>query len=216
MPDAVAERVFGDRFSLAERYAELLRGPGVERGLLGPREGDRVWERHLLNSVVVGELIPEGCHVVDVGSGAGLPGIPLAIARPDLEVTLLEPMLRRTNFLDECVTELGVERVSVVRGRAEDVADTVRGDVVLARAVARLATLLGWTLPLTAPGGRILAVKGASVGAELDELGVTTDAGPQIPTRQWVRRSVDNVDLREAGCGIIDPPATVVCVTTTP
>lgn len=212
----VAKRVFGDRLPLAERYADLLRGPGVERGLIGPREGDRVWERHLLNSAVLAELVPDGSSVVDVGSGAGLPGIPLALARPDLDVVLVEPMLRRITFLEECVAALGIDRVSVLRGRAEDVVDLVRGEVVVARALARLEKLLGWTLPLVAPGGRILAVKGASVGDELTELGVTTDPGTQTPHRRWVRRGVDSVELREAGCGIIDPPATVVCVTRTP
>src|SRR5690606_28854270 len=116
-----------------------------------------------------------------------------------------------TTFLEECVATLGLDRVSVRRGRAEDVAEAVQGDVVVARAVARLAKLLGWTLPLTRPGGQVLAVKGASVGEELAELGVTDDGRPQAPSRRWVRQGVESVELRSAGCGIIDPPATVVC-----
>lgn len=212
----VAARLFGDRLPLAERYADLLRGPGIERGLIGPKEGDRVWDRHLVSSAVLGELIPTGARVVDVGSGAGLPGIALALARPDLRVVLVEPMLRRTTFLEECVAALGVDQLTVRRGRAEELADEVRGDVVVARAVARLDKLLRWALPLTAPGGRVLAVKGARVGEELADLGATTEPGVQRPRQSWARRGVENIELREAGCGIIEPPATVVCVTRTP
>ena len=114
-----AAAVFGDRLDLARRYAELLAGPAVERGLIGPREVDRIWDRHILNSAAVAELIEPGARVVDIGSGAGLPGLPIAIARPDLRVALVEPMLRRIEFLTEAVAELGLA-VEVVRGRAED------------------------------------------------------------------------------------------------
>ena len=117
LPEAAAA-MFGPRLEIAQRYAELLATAGVERGLLGPREVDRVWERHLLNSAAVGELLDHGERVVDIGSGAGLPGIPLAIARPDLDITLLEPLLRRSEFLKEAVAELGLT-VEVARGRAE-------------------------------------------------------------------------------------------------
>lgn len=168
---AAAEAVFGPRVDLAVRYAELLRGRGVDRGLIGPREADRLWDRHLLNCAVLGELIPADRAVLDVGSGAGLPGIPLALARPDLAVTLLEPMARRVAFLSDVVEELGLTAVRVVRGRAEDGA--VRRQVgafpvVTARAVAPLTRLLGWCLPLVAPEGQLLAVKGDAAAAELD------------------------------------------------
>lgn len=164
-----AGRVFGDRLPLAERYAALLTEHGVERGLIGPREVPRIWNRHVLNSAVVGELLSRAAGVVDVGSGAGLPGIPLAIARPDLRVVLLEPMARRVAWLTEVVHTLGLP-VSVLRGRAEE--PTVReqlggADVVTARAVAPLAKLAGWCLPLLRPGGMLVAVKGASAAEEI-------------------------------------------------
>jgi 16S rRNA (guanine527-N7)-methyltransferase len=158
----VAARVFEDRLASAIRYAELLAGPGVERGLLGPREPSRLWERHLLNSAAIAELLPSGARIVDVGSGAGLPGVPLALARPDLRVTLVEPMLRRVEFLREVVDELGLS-VDVVRGRAEDrpVRERVGGaDAVASRALAPLDKLTRWCLPLVRAGGELLAIKG--------------------------------------------------------
>lgn len=209
---AAAERVFGTRVPLARRYAALLRGPGIERGLLGPREGQRLWERHLLNSAVVAELVPAAVRVVDVGSGAGLPGVPLAVARPDLQVTLVEPMRRRRDFLMECVAELGLEGVAVVGARAEELTGRVEAEVVVARAVARLARLLSWTLPLTAAGGQVLAVKGSTVTEELAELGLPAGRGPHSPPAHWVARGAEQIEVREAGCGVIDPPAIVVCV----
>lgn len=117
--EPAASAIFGPRLGLARRYAEALAGPGVERGLVGPREVGRLWDRHLLNCAVIGELLERGDRVVDIGSGAGLPGVPLAIARPDLQVVLLDPLLRRTEFLREMVTDLGVA-VEIVRGRAEE------------------------------------------------------------------------------------------------
>jgi 16S rRNA (guanine527-N7)-methyltransferase len=120
-----ARRVFAsDRLALAERYTELLATEGVLRGLIGPREAPRLWERHVLNSAVLGEAVPEGSSLCDIGTGAGLPGLVLAIARPDLAVTLVEPLLRRTTFLDEVVAELELSHVTVVRGRAEDLHGT--------------------------------------------------------------------------------------------
>ncbi|MFI0142208.1 16S rRNA (guanine(527)-N(7))-methyltransferase RsmG, partial [Streptomyces luteogriseus] len=145
-----ARAVFGDRYEIAERYYQSLATDGVERGLIGPREVPRLWERHLLNCAVIGELIAEGESVVDVGSGAGLPGIPLAIARPDLKVTLVEPLLRRSVYLAEFIESNGLD-VLVVRGRAEEsgvVKEAGGADVVTSRAVAPLEKLARWSLPL--------------------------------------------------------------------
>jgi 16S rRNA (guanine527-N7)-methyltransferase len=166
-----AEALFGDRVPLALRYAELLATDGVLRGLIGPREAPRIWDRHLLNCAVLAEVIPSGASVVDVGSGAGLPGMVLAVARPDLTVTLVEPLARRTVFLSEAVTMLGLDGTTAVyRSRAEDcVGKLPLADVVTARAVAPLDRLAGWCLPLTAVGGRLLALKGASADAEIVE-----------------------------------------------
>jgi 16S rRNA (guanine527-N7)-methyltransferase len=162
-------------------YAEMLAGPGVERGLLGPRELERLWERHLLNSAAVAAAVPDGVGVLDVGSGAGLPGIPLALVRPDLRVTLVEPLLRRATFLGEACELLGLDRVDVRRARAE-VLPRGAADVVVARAVAPLKRLLGWTLPLLRPGGRLVAMKGRSADAELDAAGATL---ARLGARSW-------------------------------
>jgi 16S rRNA (guanine527-N7)-methyltransferase len=198
-----AQAVFGERYPLAERYAALLAESGVARGLIGPREADRLWERHLLNSAVLGELVPEGCRVLDVGSGAGLPGIPLALARPDLAIVLLEPMARRVVWLQEVVAVLGLA-VSVYRGRAEDsqVRDHCGGnDVVTARAVAPLGRLAGWSLPLVAPGGRLLAVKGVSAEQEAArDVDAVRAAGGAA------------VEIVQCGATIVQPPTTVIVV----
>lgn len=159
------ETAFGDRLPIAEHYAALLAGPGVERGLIGPREVDRLWERHLINCVAPVSRVPQGASVADIGSGAGLPGLVWAIARPDLAVTLIEPLLRRTTFLEEAVQELGLSNVRVVRSRAEDVRD--RFDIVTSRAVAALDKLARWSMPLVAPGGWMLALKGRSAADEV-------------------------------------------------
>ena len=148
------------------RYKDILVSRGIEWGLLGPREVDRIWGRHILNSAAVAELIPEGATVADVGSGAGLPGIPVALLRPDLTVDLIEPLLRRSNFLTHSVDDLGISaRVVVRRERAEQVGRTY--DAVLSRALAPLDRLIRWCLPLMKPDGQILAIKGASAGREL-------------------------------------------------
>lgn len=167
----LVDEVFGDGAELARGYAGLLCTVGVEWGLIGPREPERIWERHLFNSAAVCEVVPEGASVIDVGSGAGLPGVPLAIARPDLRVTLLEPLLRRSTFLTKVVQELRLgERVSVVRGRAEDwPRRDGMFDVVVSRAVAPLERFVGWTRGLRSPGGEILAMKGESAQSEMDE-----------------------------------------------
>jgi 16S rRNA (guanine527-N7)-methyltransferase len=162
-----AERLYGSQYQTISRYVDILSGDGVDWGLIGPREVDRLWDRHILNSVALADLIPEGVRVADVGSGAGLPGIPLAVLRPDLEVTLMEPLLRRYNFLTHTVEDLGISAsVRVVRSRAEDHHETY--DVVLARALAPLSRLITWCAPLRSLGGTILALKGQSAPAEVE------------------------------------------------
>lgn len=198
-----AKKVFGVHYDKAVAFTALLAEHGVERGLIGPREVDRLWERHVLNSAVVAELLPEGSRVVDVGSGAGLPGIPLAIARPDLDLTLLEPMARRVAWLTECVDALGLD-VEVVRGRAEEgpVRDRLSdSDVVTARALAPLDRLTQWCLPLLRPGGRLVALKGESAAEELER-----DA-------EAVRRA-GGIRPRVTTCGgdVLELPTTVVLV----
>lgn len=172
-PESARGVFASDRLPLAERYAALLATDGVVRGLIGPREAPRLWERHLLNCAVLAEAIPESATVCDIGSGAGLPGLVLAIARPDLSVTLVEPLLRRTTFLSELVDELGLGSVRVVRGRAEAVHGRELFDVVTSRAVAPLGRLLEWSMPLVAPRGALVAMKGASVAEEIAESGPT-------------------------------------------
>jgi 16S rRNA (guanine527-N7)-methyltransferase len=190
-----ARRVFGARMPLAARYAHLLATDAVDWGLLGPHEVDRVWARHLLNCAVVGELVPSGALVVDVGSGAGLPGVPLAIARPDLRLVLLEPMARRVDFLRRAVTDLELtSSITVVRGRAES-SPGLAAPVVVARAVAPLERLARWCLPLLRPGGALLALRGERAERELADAAaalaalrlsaelVTCGAGLPEPTR---------------------------------
>jgi 16S rRNA (guanine527-N7)-methyltransferase len=169
VPDAppAAAAVFGDRLPLAVTYANLLAGPGVERGLLGPREAPRLWERHLLNCAGLTELLEPGQQVLDAGSGAGLPGIVLGLRRDDIEVVLVEPLQQRATFLSEVVEALGLPHVSVRRARLEDLAGKTLVDVVVARAVAPLDRLAMWTLPLLRAGGRLLALKGDQADAEL-------------------------------------------------
>ncbi|MGH3646075.1 MAG: 16S rRNA (guanine(527)-N(7))-methyltransferase RsmG [Micromonosporaceae bacterium] len=195
-----AEHYFGARLELARRYAERLATDGVVRGLIGPREVPRLWERHLLNSVALVEMLPDNASVVDVGSGAGLPGVVLGIARPDLDVVLVEPLLRRTTFLDEVVRELELSRVTVLRARAEDaVGELEPADAVVARAVAPLDRLARWCLPLAAPGGRVLAMKGASAAEEV------------ATHEQAVRRAGGGqAVVRTCGAEWLDPAVTVV------
>ncbi len=157
--------VFGDQLPLVEQYAQILATQGVERGLIGPRETERLWERHLINSAVMLPRVPQGATVADVGSGAGLPGVVWAIVRPDLHVTLIEPLLRRATFLQEVADNLSLKNVVVMRARAEDVGGTF--DVVTARAVAALPKLSNWCMPLVAKGGLFLPLKGKSVADEL-------------------------------------------------
>jgi 16S rRNA (guanine527-N7)-methyltransferase len=196
-----ADAFLGAGLEGAQRYAEILAGAGVERGLIGPREVDRLWDRHILNSAAVAELLEPGERVADIGSGAGLPGIPLALARPDIRMTLIEPLLRRSEFLREVIDELGIE-ATVVRGRAEEL--TVRErvgemDAVVSRAVASLDKLTKWSLPLLRPGGRMLAIKGERAEDEIRE-------------HRRVMASFGAVDERVVRCGAdyLNPPATVI------
>jgi 16S rRNA (guanine527-N7)-methyltransferase len=199
-PDAAA-LIFGDRIGLAERYAELLATAGVEWGLLGPREVERIWDRHLLNCAVVAELVENGERIVDIGSGAGLPGLPMIIAKPELRVVLVESLLRRTEFLQMVISELGLD-AEVVRGRAEDaeVRQAAGGsDAVTSRAVASLDKLTRWSLPLLRPGGRLLAIKGERAPDELLE-------------HRRVMTKLGAADARVVECGVsfLSPPTTVV------
>lgn len=166
-PPAEAVGVFGPALERARQYAGLLATEGVTRGLIGPRETERLWDRHLLNCAVVDELLPERGELADIGSGAGLPGLVIAMMRPSLRVVLVESMLRRCVFLEECVAQLGLDNVRVVRGRAEDLAGTIWADVATARAVAPMERLAGWAAGLLRPGGELLAIKGQSAAEEL-------------------------------------------------
>lgn len=168
---AQAATVFGAGLPSVEVFAAFLAGPGVERGLLGPREAPRLWERHLLNCAGLSQLIEDGQVVLDLGSGAGLPGLVLAIQRPDVQVVLVEPLQRRATFLTEAVELLGLRNVLVRRARAEELHGKVEVDVVTARAVAPVDRLAGWALPLLRQGGRLLAMKGEQAAAELAAAG---------------------------------------------
>lgn len=202
-PD-VARRVFSDALPAAERYAELLATAGVLRGLIGPREVPRLWERHLLNCALLGEALPRGADVCDIGTGAGLPGLVLAISRPDLTMTLVEPLLRRTSFLDEVVAALSLQNVEVVRARAEALHGDREFSAVTSRAVAPLERLLGWSMPLVRQGGSLVAMKGASVREEIA-------AAEQALSTYGAGR----VEVLTLGTGLIDPPTTVLRVEAT-
>jgi len=199
-----ARAVFRDALPAAERYVARLATDGVTRGLIGPREVPRLWERHVLNSAAVAEAVPEGARVVDVGSGAGLPGIPLGLARADLAVTLVEPMARRVEFLTDVVTALGAPW-RVVRGRAEErsVARTVGPvDVVTARAVAPLPRLVGWCRGLLRPGTQLVALVGSRA---LDELPALV---PELEAA-----GMHDVHPRAVGAALGEAATTVVVMT---
>jgi 16S rRNA (guanine527-N7)-methyltransferase len=200
-PPDEAIAIFGERLDLAQRYAHLLASAGVEWGLLGPREVERIWDRHLLNCAVLTELIETGARVVDIGSGAGLPGLPMLIAQPGLRVTLVESLLRRTEFLRMAIAELGLS-AEAIRGRAEDAA--VRqaaggSDAVVSRAVASLDKLTRWGMPLLRPGGRLLAIKGERAPEEL-------------AAHRRVMAAMGAADARVVECGVsvLSRPTTVV------
>jgi 16S rRNA (guanine527-N7)-methyltransferase len=204
-----ASIVFGDRLSLAQRYAGLLIGDGVVRGMIGPREPGRIWTRHLLNCAVVTELFEPAARVVDVGSGSGLPGIVMAIRRPDVQVELVEPALRRVTFLAEVVAALGLaDQVRIVHGRAEEgavVSSVGNAPWVTARAVAPLDRLVRWCLPLLAADGHLALMKGGSAAEELAEHG--TAVGNAGGT---------NARIVYCGDGLVDPPVAVISLGVAP
>jgi 16S rRNA (guanine527-N7)-methyltransferase len=197
-PPPHAAGVFASRLPLVEHYAEILATDGVVKGLIGPREVPRLWDRHIMNSAVIVPRVPQDASVADIGTGAGLPGLVWAIARPDLQVTLVEPLLRRTTFLQETVDALGLDNVEVLRGRAEEVDRTF--EVVTARAVAALDKLGRWCLPLVAPGGVLLAMKGRSAA---DEVKAATSTLRRLGATSIVVTSYENGEV----------PTTVVEVT---
>ena len=192
--------MFGHQLFLAEAYAELLATTGRVRGLIGPREVSRLWERHLLNCAVLSDLLPRGSRIADVGSGAGLPGLVLAIRRPDLSVTLVEPLLRRATFLHEAVDQLGLANTDVQRVRAEELHGRARFSAVTARAVAPLPRLVEWSMPLVERGGSLLAMKGSSAA---EEVAAAADV---------LRRWQTHAEVLSLGDSLISPPATVVRV----
>jgi 16S rRNA (guanine527-N7)-methyltransferase len=191
--------VFAERLPLAVRFAEILADTGVSHGLIGPREVPRLWDRHVLNCAVVADAFEPDARVIDVGSGAGLPGLALAIVRPDLEVHLVEPMLRRTQWLTGVVAELGLGSVTVHRGRAEELAGTVSAPYATARAVARLDKLARWCVPLLEPGGTLVAMKGRSAAQELAE-----------DRAALVKLGLVDAVVREHGSDVLDEPVLTV------
>ena len=202
LPSAEAIAEFGDSLAKAQRYVELLATDGVTRGLIGPRETARLWDRHLLNCALVAELVPDQGELVDIGSGAGLPGIVLAMLRPRLHVVLLEPLLRRSVFLEECVSALDLPNATVLRARAEEkAASRISADVATARAVAPLDRLVGWAAGLLRPGGQLLAIKGQSAAAELEA------AGPVLSGL-----GVRSAEVLQAGHGRVVSATTIVRV----
>lgn len=194
-----ARSIFGERLTLAERFVEHLATSGIERGLLGPREVPRLWDRHVLNCAVVGELIPADARVADVGSGAGLPGLALAIARPDATFYLIEPLERRVNWLREVTDDLGLTNVEIFRGRAEQAVGRFSVNVVTARAVSALSGLASLTMPLLKGSGEVLAIKGRSAHDEVEK------AAKIIRRLGGKSTSVETV-----GGSLLEEPTTVV------
>lgn len=194
-----AASIFGPRMPLAQRFVEILADTGVTHGLIGPREVPRLWDRHVLNCAVIQDAFPPEAEVIDVGSGAGLPGLALAIARPDLHIRLVEPMLRRTTWLEDTRQELGLEQVEVHRGRAEDLAGQLVAPYVTARAVARLDKLARWCVPLLAPDGTMIAMKGRSAEQELAE-----------DRRALTRLGLSQARVTAHGADVLDEPVLTV------
>lgn len=200
-PPPVAATVFGERLPLARRFVRHLGTTGVEWGLLGPREVPRLWERHVLNCAALSELLPPSTEVLDIGSGAGLPGVALAVRRPDLRIRLVEPLLRRVDWLTMVVEDLALDNVTIERTRAEDLVGQVTVPYVTARAVASLDRLCRWALPLLAPGGELLAIKGRSAHDEVER------------TARAVRRAGGTeTDIVRLAGDLLDDAVTVVRV----
>lgn len=200
-PPVLAEQIFGENMGGALGYARLLATTGVDHGLIGPREAPRLWERHILNCAVLAEVLEPGTVVGDIGSGAGLPGLVVAIARPDVEIHLIEPLARRTVWLDTAVAELSLPNVTVHRARAEKLAGELRCDVVTARAVARIGRLAEWAGPLLNAGGELIALKGSSAAGEIDE------DRPAITRAGGIEPRIELL-----GEGRLDVPTTVVSI----
>ncbi|HEX2100064.1 MAG TPA: 16S rRNA (guanine(527)-N(7))-methyltransferase RsmG, partial [Candidatus Synoicihabitans sp.] len=202
-PASAIERLGAPAIARLTAYGELLATDGVTRRLIGPREVPRLWDRHLLNCAAMAEAVPTGARVVDVGTGAGLPGVVLALVREDLSIVLIEPLQRRCDFLLEAIDQLRLgERVAVRRGRAEQVAP-VGADIVTSRAVAALDQLAAWCLPHAKVGGVLLAMKGQRAGEEL--------AAAQPVLRRWGADTDASVVL--AGAGWVEPPVQLVRAT---
>lgn len=197
-----AQKVFGYHLPVAQRYVQHLATSGIERGLIGPREVPRLWERHVLNCAVVQELIEQGATVADVGSGAGLPGLCLAIARPDLSLTLIEPLERRVIWLTEVVEDLGLENVDIMRSRAEQAVGYVEADYVTARAVSALVGLLDITLPILRGTGQLLALKGRTAAEEITKA-----------KKKLNKYGAKKTEILLAGENLLEEPTTVVRVT---
>ncbi|GGL08398.1 16S rRNA (guanine527-N7)-methyltransferase [Curtobacterium luteum] len=190
---AVAATLFGDRAELARSFTNELARRGEELGLIGPLELPRLWTRHILNSVLLSPLLEADGRVADVGSGAGLPGLVLAIARPDVHFTLIEPMERRVDWLTSEVERLGLDNVAVVRARAEDVADEITVDQVTARAVSALSKLIPLTVPLVRSGGQLVLMKGARVDDEVEKA-----------RKVILRKRLSDVEVLELGDGVVE------------
>lgn len=196
---AAAEKLFGERLGLAEKFVDHLCSTGIEHGLLGPREVPRMWSRHVLNCAVLAPELPAGGEVADVGSGAGLPGIALAIARPDVDFLLIEPMERRVQWMDTVVKDLGLDNVRLIRARAEEAVDEVMADVVTARAVSALKKLLPLTVPLLADEGELLLLKGRSAETEIE-----------AATKAISKHKLAKPEILQLGGDLLEEPTTVV------
>lgn len=196
---AVAQELLGARLPAMEHYAVILATRGVDHGLIGPREVPRLWGRHIVNCLLLADIIPDDVRVIDVGSGAGLPGLVLAVARPDLRVDLVEPLERRVRWLEPASSELGLDSVEVHRGKAEAFWGSLTGDVVTARAVARLSELAGWCLPLVHVGGGLLAMKGATAAREIQQDRAAMEAA-----------GAGQIEVVTLGEGLVEVPTRVV------
>lgn len=211
-PDVKVSEFFGAALNDVTAFGAMLAADGVTRGLIGPREVPRLWERHLVNSGAVAELLPDRGVLVDVGSGAGLPGVVLAAMRPALDVVLVEPMERRVRWLNEVVDTLGLSRVRVVRGRAEELHGTIHADAVTARAVAPMDRLAGWALPLLRRGGTLLALKGQRAASELAQASETLHGlggdGGEVLTMTPVEGMEETSVVRVVRTSVTEPEST--------